>query len=354
MTNTAAPASALQGSQRDYWFDNAKAILIAAVVVGHLANGLFSTSVPWVVALQKYIYIFHMPAFMIISGRFAKKRIDRGDWVSVINKLIIPYVVLQTVMLIVYSVTDYAGTGSFSYLKPLFGLWYFFILAVYSLISPKIVKHKWALPVSLALGLAAGFLPGTPHGGFTRVFAFYPFFLFGYFTYSVSFDFCKKIWFRAVSFLAMAALGVFTLMNNHHVSFELLCMNETYDFIAEDVSITITQAFLENILRYAAGFICFMFIMGLSPVKKTFFTYIGENSNYVYALHLFIIVILRAFDEQYDLLRVLTNKWLLLAYCASGVALAFILASTPVRRATRFMVAPDIDIRKIFKKIIGE
>ena len=146
MTKTDTATSPLLTKQRDYWYDNAKAILITAVVVGHLANGIFSTSTPWVVALQKFIYVFHMPAFMIISGRFAKKRIDRGDWVTVINKLIVPYVVLQTLMLLLYSVMDYASTSSFSYFKPLFGLWYFFTIAAYSLISPYIVKIQRGKP----------------------------------------------------------------------------------------------------------------------------------------------------------------------------------------------------------------
>lgn len=175
MNDTLKTTSSPLQKERDYWFDNAKAILITAVVVGHLANGIFSTSTYWVVALQKFIYIFHMPAFMVISGRFAKKRIDRGDWVTVINKLIVPYVVLQTLMLLLYSGMEYSSTSSFSYFKPLFGLWYFFTIAAYSLISPYIVKFKWLLPVSLIIGLCVGFLPNTFYGGFHRIFCFYPF-----------------------------------------------------------------------------------------------------------------------------------------------------------------------------------
>ena len=46
MSNITQPVSPLLKKDRDYWFDNAKAILIVAVVVGHLANnlGLFSVA----------------------------------------------------------------------------------------------------------------------------------------------------------------------------------------------------------------------------------------------------------------------------------------------------------------------
>lgn len=351
MSQTSQISSPLIKKERDYWFDNAKAILIVAVVVGHLANGIFSTSTPWVVALQKFIYIFHMPAFMIISGRFAKKRIDRGDWVTVINKLVVPYIVLQTLMLLTYSSMEYASTSSFSYLKPLFGLWYFITIAAYSLISPYIVKFKWALPVSLVVGLAVGFLPHTYYGGFHRIFCFLPFFLFGYYTYGNSFSFCKKIWFRAISVALILVTGLLTLKYSKYLSFELLCMNKVYEFIAEDVNTTVFGAFLMNVARYAVGFLFFFLIMGVTPSKKTFFSYVGTYSSYVYALHLFFIVWLRAYDAENDILAVLTNKWLLLAYCFSGIPISFLLASKPVRKVTRFFVEPDFDIKRILKTL---
>lgn len=354
MSQTAQITSPLIKKERDFWFDNAKAILIVAVVVGHLANGIFSTSTPWVVALQKYIYIFHMPVFMIISGRFAKKRIDRGDWVTVINKLVVPYIVLQTLMLLLYSCLNYSkgSIDPFSYFKPLFGLWYFITIAAYSLICPYIVKYKWTFPLSLIVGLGVGFLPHTFYGGFHRIFCFLPFFLFGYYTYGKSFSFCKKIWFRAISVAVILVTGILTLKYANHISFELLCMNKTYSFVADDVDTTIFGAFLMNIVRYAVGFLFFFVIMGVTPSKKTFFSYIGTNSSYVYALHLFFIVFLRDFDAGHDVLRVLTNKWLLLAYCFSGIPMSFILASKPVRQLTSFFVEPKFDIKKIIKTII--
>lgn len=340
--------------ERDYWFDNAKAILIVAVVVGHLANGTFSTSTAWVVALQKFIYVFHMPAFMIVSGRFAKRRIDKGDWVTVINRILVPYLVLQTLMLVLYSGMGYSSTSSFSYLKPLFGLWYFFNLGFYSLISPHLVKYKWLMPVSLLVGLGIGILPKVFYGGIYRIFAYYPFFLFGYYTHGMKFEFCKKAWFRVLSVAAFVITGLLVLKYNDNISFELLCMNKNYKFIAQDVGIRIREALLQNIIRYAVGFLFFFFILGVSPSKKTFFSYIGTNSSYVYALHIFIIVLLRSIDQKHDILRVLTNNWFLLAYCFSGIPMSFILASKPIRKLTRCFVEPNFDLRKLAQKLIKE
>lgn len=338
--------------QRDYWFDNAKAFLIICVVIGHLANGIFSTSTPWVVALQKFIYVFHMPAFMIISGRFAKKRIDRGDWVTVISKLLVPYLIFQTAMLVLFSALA-AKPDTFSYFIPLFGLWYFLNVAVYSLVTPFLKKFKWIFAASMVAALAVGFCLGTLYGAFHRFVAFYPFFLFGYYTYGCKFDFCKKIWFRILSFALFFAAGLYVLKNQSDVSFNMLCMNKTYWGIARAMDWTMAETFLHAILRYVVGFAFFFVVMGMMPTKKQFFSYVGVNSVYVYVLHCFLIVALREIDEDYNILRVLTDKWRLLIYCLSGVPLSFILASKPVRKLTGFFIEPKFDLAAIVKKLAG-
>ncbi len=336
--------------QRDYWFDNAKAFLIVCVVVGHLANGIFSTSTGWVVALQKFIYVYHMPAFLIISGRFAKKRIDRGDWATVISRVLVPYIVLQTLMLVMRSALG-DTPSKFSYFNPLFGLWYFLNIAVYSLITPHLKKYKWLMPVSVVAALAVGFCFSTLYGAAYRIVCFYPFFLFGYYTQKYDFAFCKKIPFRILSLVAFCAIGLYVLFNTSQVSFNLLCMNKTYSYVADYMHWSMVETFAHTLLRYVMGFAGFFIVMGLMPSKKTFFSYVGINSVYVYALHCFLIVALRTIDADYDILRVLTNKWLLLAYCFSGVPLSFILASKPVRKLTRFFVEPDFDLKRLVMQL---
>lgn len=343
--------------KRDYWYDNAKAFLIVCVVVGHLANGTFSTATNWVVDLQRFIYVFHMPVFMIISGRFAKKRIDRGDWITVISKMVIPYIIFQTAFLVLFSALA-ATPGKFNYFNPLFGLWYFFNVAIYSLVTPHLKKFKWLFPVSLVAAVLVGFAGTTLFGGFHRIVAFYPFFLFGYYTAGMKFDFCKKIPFRIVCYIAFGAFGFYMLRHSLEHSWGLMCMNQNYAEIIKDMARrgqdwSMLEAVGHCVLRYVVGFASFFMVMGMMPTKKWFFSFIGTNTVYVYVLHSILIIILRELDADYDLLRILTNKWLLIAYCFSGVPLSFILASKPVRKLTRFFVEPDFDIRRIVKRLAG-
>ncbi|WP_426638635.1 acyltransferase family protein [Priestia aryabhattai] len=58
-------------AKRDAYFDNVKFILIVLVVFGHLLTP-FINDEQWLRTLYIFIYTFHMPAFILISGYFAK------------------------------------------------------------------------------------------------------------------------------------------------------------------------------------------------------------------------------------------------------------------------------------------
>ena len=57
--------------ERDYFFDNLKAVLIFLVVLGHFLLPIHGESV--LVVVKRLIYVFHMPLFVFVSGYFAKK-----------------------------------------------------------------------------------------------------------------------------------------------------------------------------------------------------------------------------------------------------------------------------------------
>lgn len=57
--------------QREAYFDNAKLLFIFLVVFGHLIQPLKS-QIELVNVLYQWIYLFHMPVFVLASGFFAK------------------------------------------------------------------------------------------------------------------------------------------------------------------------------------------------------------------------------------------------------------------------------------------
>lgn len=90
--------------QREYWVDYTKVFACILVVLGHLLQGLNRANIQWnnnlYVYINAFIYIFHMPLFMCLSGYLYKKYTKIKDWkeyfIFVKKKFInlgIPYVV---------------------------------------------------------------------------------------------------------------------------------------------------------------------------------------------------------------------------------------------------------------------
>ncbi|EAD8587403.1 acyltransferase family protein, partial [Listeria monocytogenes] len=87
--------------KRESYFDNAKFILIFLVVFGHFLQ-TFIADYAGVRVLYIYIYTFHMPAFVLISGFFAKSFGKPGYLKKTMKKLILPYVFFQLIYSIFY------------------------------------------------------------------------------------------------------------------------------------------------------------------------------------------------------------------------------------------------------------
>ena len=59
-------------TQRTPFYDNLKFILIALVLIGHFTGSLLDYN-PELKVFWRWIYMFHMPAFLFVGGMFAKK-----------------------------------------------------------------------------------------------------------------------------------------------------------------------------------------------------------------------------------------------------------------------------------------
>ena len=75
--------------KRDYLFDNAKGLMIFAVVLGHVLEYDLTGIAR---ALYIVIYSVHMPLFVLISGYFARFNAEK-----IVKKLIVPYLSIQLV-----------------------------------------------------------------------------------------------------------------------------------------------------------------------------------------------------------------------------------------------------------------
>ena len=92
-------------------------------------------------------------------------------------------------------------------------------------------------------------------------------------------------------------------------------------------------------------------VLSMCPRKKTLFTYIGENSVYVFVLHAIPLAVLRHANYQTKFIYGLTGVWGVLLVAILAVAAAVIMSSKPVRFLFKWLLEPFPVMEKIKSKI---
>jgi len=159
--------------------DTAKFVLVALVVVGHLIEQVRHFS-PFAEAAYRYIYLFHIPALVFVSGAVATARFDVEEGKRWLAALVLPYLVFQAL----YLLADAAWQEKafvFRVTTPYWLLWYLFSLAAWRLMLPVALSVAHPLLGSVLVAVAAGWLPdvGYPFS-LSRTLVFFPFFVAGY------------------------------------------------------------------------------------------------------------------------------------------------------------------------------
>ncbi len=161
-------------SQRISYFDNLKGILIILVVFAHCLYGY--QSFDYVNLVTDTIYVFHMPAFVFVTGFLSKSAHSRSK--GQLCKMLTAYLIFNTVMLI-YDLS--ANGGNIALLTPYYSCWYLLAVVVWRAASGCAAQHKRVMVWSVILALCAGFCTDVSNLLATgRIIAFYPFFLAGF------------------------------------------------------------------------------------------------------------------------------------------------------------------------------
>ena len=171
--------------ERDQYWDSLKFVLIFLVVYGHTIG----SSVGFNHAMYSFIYLFHMPLFIFISGRFSQIK-DKGKYKKGISKLLETYVFFQIVWRLFAFVAEKDFSQIFPKLidTPWWILWYLFSLICWRaivLLIPERFLHNQPLliiTISLFIGVIGGFIPIGIKFSFQRTVAFFPFFVLGYYS----------------------------------------------------------------------------------------------------------------------------------------------------------------------------
>ena len=288
---------------RDYYFDNAKFMLILSVVIAHLISPIKS-EMDSVRTLWTVINAVHMPAFIFISGYFAKSYVKKDG--SFKFQRLLTYIVYYMAAQIAVSVFEYFVLHHTSMEKSFFyprsSLWYLMCLCIWHILLPYIAKLKpsYVMIAAVVCGLLVGYDTGA--GSFLsnmRVVSHFPFFMAGYYF--------KKEWFfkfrnAGTRLLALAGgilITVWTYFNLDKITPRIITSADRY----RDCQLKYFTAFpvmwVNRFLYYILACIMIAMLLLLVPRCKTFFTKLGSRTLQVYILHRFIY--LAELDYQWHL-----------------------------------------------------
>ena len=269
-------------------WDNLKFILIFLVVFGHILD-VYAPKSEVCGMLRFFIYTFHMPLFLFVSGLFSKRHI-KGRVMSAI----ISYLVLYLLIKVLVFASKWAAYGKY----PGFSLfsaggvpWYAFVLFAFCLITMALdrIEPKYVLIFSVILGCLAGY-DGKLGDYFclSRIFAFYPFFFAGYMFDEESirkFADRKAVKIASAAVIAAALLIIFLKYDDVN-KFKLMFTGR--NSFKKVLGFNAPYAFLIRLACYGISTVLGTAFISLAPNHSPgeFMAKAGASTLQIYALHM--------------------------------------------------------------------
>jgi fucose 4-O-acetylase-like acetyltransferase len=305
---------------REAYYDNAKFILIFLMVFGHLIQSYIQDNkLIWTVYTT--IYSFHMPAFILISGYFAKGFRKQGYLVKVSKKLIIPYLIFQGIYSFYYYFLHDKKALALDPLIPQWSLWFLISLFFWNVLLFLFTKWKPGLGLFLAvcIGIIVGYVDGIDDFlSMSRTFVFFPLFLLGYYFKKENFEKLLTVKMKFSSILIfLAILLVFYFLPEFN--YKWLFGSKPY----EDFHVTGIIGGLVRLGVYSLTLLATLSFFAFVPKKHYFFTKWGTRSLYVYLLHGFFVKYFR----NSELEAILNEPWQVFTLIGISLLLIAILSS---------------------------
>ncbi len=273
----------MEKTRRNPYWDNVRSLMIFFVVLGHVilpvtGKGRSLSSV------YNWIYIFHMPVFVFVSGRFSRSYVHKDGKTQRLTGYLLTYLVFTICLRAVQFI--FRGTIPWSsILYTSQAPWYMLAMFFWLRIIPYFARYK-AVPM-IILSLMVALYAGTYDScglflSISRIIVFFPFFLAGFH--------CKDEWFKDRSMLVKAVACAVIVIS-------FLCVALNVGGISEYLTITTGSTSYSKlgfsdplgvVIRlawYAIAALLGAAFLIVVPGRRLVTTYIGERTLGIYVVH---------------------------------------------------------------------
>ena len=285
-------------------WDNIKFFLIIFVVLGHFINETVLNDYEKEYKLMEqcvfFIYTFHMPAFIFLSGLYAKRTVDNKRYDKIGSYLRLYFVMTFIVFaakFVVQAKAPYALMYEIG--VPWYALSLFSMYLIMIFLRPY---HKYEIIVgTILLGMVIGY--DRKIGSFlclSRTLTFLPFFVLGYYFDAKKFlDFLEKKVVKVISALVLIGYIVvinLTIKDSYFMYHNFLKGRSTYPStfkIAVMGEFWNSFGWLYRLGYYFVAFAIMVAFFSIIPnVNLKFITKLGSRTLPVYAIHYAVVFIL--------------------------------------------------------------
>lgn len=358
ITEVSGPPKAAKRPRIALW-DNARFLLIVLVVVAHVVStARTQTSLGF--ALYAYIYLFHMPAMILLSGMFSRPETTPKAVKSTLQ-LLVTWVIWEGLWALEHLLLEGDAPGRGFLIKPSWTLWFLVTLVTMRILLPYIAQLRHPLIVSSVLALAGGLSPviGTEFSA-SRTLCFLPFFVAGWLARDRGW--LDGAWFtrpsralRAATWGVLGAIAlVFVLVPGFKGFWRIdrwLTWRDDYATRWESAPIGSWQpegwvatgaagVAVAAVLLFVA-LVMTLALLILAPRRETFFTKWGSRTLFVYLLHGPVVYLMRE-SGFVETIGTLGSPGVLLLV-AIGLALTALLSMKWITVVFRPVIEPRID-----------
>ena len=309
-------------------YDNAKLTLIFLVVLGHLIEPFIVKS-RMLEGVFNFIYVFHMPAFIFISGYFAKAELTARTGLKLFWDYLVLFVLIQLVFV---AVMKGIGIDQYQFLtfQPAYIYWYLFAMFAWSLMLPAVLQLAQftklgidhIVVISVLVALVAGYVEQIGWMfSLSRILVFFPFFVLGYYFKSRGWIIYQVFPNRWMAFATMLAGALMMWIWPNLFQFDLLSGANSYS----KMELTDTGPIVRLVL-YMVQLVMIVAFFTLLPRKPSLFSHLGTKTLTIYILHGVIVkgLVAVAYFNDLTLERVLLLPFL-------AIMLVVVLGRVPLR-----------------------
>ena len=283
------PVTTSAPKERVAYLDNARYWVMLLVVIGHSLTQFVAMDSAR--GVYVWIYSFHMPFFILISGYTARRYMGDARQVRrIISTLVVPYLIVEISMqMIMRYYTD--EPDPYMFLSPQWLAWFMAALFVWRLTTPIWRALKYPITTSIVISLLVGLIEVPNVLALPKILGFLPFYVIGLHMSRERFERLADTRVRIASALLLGASFVVCYLYSSSWTLDWLLWKQRYD--EDPLSATPLEGMTQRAELLVVGLVLTFAALSLVPRRRSWTTLMGSRTFYCYLLHGYVILLLR-------------------------------------------------------------